>query len=437
MKRGQVIYEVTLRPEPSIQAEFDAWLEDHVQEMLALPGFLEAGVYRSEDPGSGDILRTVHYVLRDRQALDAYLRDHADRMRSLGVGRFGDAFSASRRILESVEDLATADSPGERCANCESTLYGQYCARCGQRARDRMISLWEMVREASEILTSLESRLWRTLGLLLARPGRLTRDYLLGRRARYIPALRLFLGLSLLFFFLFSLDAGFSVETGDEDAGDISLQLQIGDEETPATAAGETPAATGPAEATGDGQEQEASGSQEQDPCADVQVTWPEGMEMANRWISSERLQTACRKIVADHGASFIRALLENIPPMMFIFVPLMAAVMKLLYPLSGRYYAEHLLFLVHFHAFFYLLLSANMLAGWIFDGDQLPHWPASLLNTFSAVYIPFYLFRAMRVVYEQGPLATGFKYALLGIAYFTSLLLFLASTMTFTAVTL
>ncbi|MGD8733773.1 MAG: DUF4286 family protein [Gammaproteobacteria bacterium] len=437
MKRGQVIYEVTLHAEPSIQAEFDAWLEGHVREMLALPGFLEAGLYRSEDPGSGRILRTVHYVLRDREALDAYFREHADQMRSRGIERFGEDFSASRRILESVENLTTAESPGGRCANCESPLYGQYCASCGQRARNRMISLWEMVREASEILTSLESRLWRTLGLLLVRPGRLTRDYLLGRRARYIPALRLFLGLSLLFFFLFSLDTRFSVEAGDEDAGDISLQLQIGDEETPSDPAGETPAANGPAEATGDGPEQEVPGNRGEDPCADVQVTWPEGMEWANRWLSSERLQTACRKIVADHGASFTRALLENIPAMMFILVPLMAGFMKLLYPLSGRYYAEHLLFLVHFHAFFYLLLSIVLLAGWIFDGEWLPDWPAAMLFAFSAVYIPVYLFRAMRVVYEQGRLATGVKYVLLGIAYLTGLLLFLAGTVTITAVTI
>ncbi|MGD8745712.1 MAG: DUF4286 family protein, partial [Gammaproteobacteria bacterium] len=118
MKRGQVIYEVTLHAEPSIQAEFDAWLEGHVREMLALPGFLEAGLYRSEDPGSGRILRTVHYVLRDREALDAYFREHADQMRSRGIERFGEDFSASRRILESVENLTTAESPGGRCANC-------------------------------------------------------------------------------------------------------------------------------------------------------------------------------------------------------------------------------------------------------------------------------------------------------------------------------
>lgn len=437
MKRGQVIYEVSLRPEPSIEAEFDAWLESHVREMLGLPGFLGASVYRSEDPGSGDTLRTVHYVLQDRAALDAYLRDHADRMRSRGIERFGNTFSASRRILESGRDLTRAESPEGRCANCESPLYGQYCASCGQRARARMISLWEMVKEASEILTSLDSRLWRTLGMLLARPGRLTRDYLLGRRARYIPALRLFLGLSLLFFFLFSLDTRFSVATGDEEGDDISFQLQIGDEETPAATSGQTPADTGSVESTEEAQKPAAGGTEEEEPCADVQVSWPEGMEWANQWLSSERLQTACRKIVADHGASFTRALLENIPVMMFIFVPLMAVVMKLLYPLTGRYYAEHLLFLVHYHAFFYLLMSAGLVLGWVFDGERLSDWPAALLFAFSSVYIPVYLFRAMRVVYEQGRLLTTVKYLALGIAYFTSLLLLLVSTMTITAVTL
>ena len=122
---------------------------------------------------------------------------------------------------------------------------------------------------------------------------------------------------------------------------------------------------------------------------------------------------------------------------MMFFFLPLMSALMKLLYPLTGRYYVEHLLFLVHYHAFFYLLLSMNILAGWTFDGDALPNWPASMLHTVSSIYVPVYLFRAMRVVYDQGRAATLLKYLLPGIAYFSSLLLMLLITMTVTAVSL
>ena len=62
---------------------------------------------------------------------------------------------------------------------------------------------------------------------------------------------------------------------------------------------------------------------------------------------------------------------------------------------------------------------------------------PVVLLNTVSAVYIPFYLFRAMRVVYTQGRMLTALKYVTLGLAYFTSLLLMLLATVTVTAISL
>jgi hypothetical protein len=448
MSSGPVIYEVSLWPDPAIASDFDAWLEHHVQEMLGLPGFLGATIHRAEEDPPGDgVLRTVRYRLQDRAALDRYLQEHAERMRADGTRRFGNRFRVSRRILDAGRDIAVSAVSPKNCANCDSPLYGQYCAACGQRARGRMISLWELVKEASDILTSIDSRLWRTLGMLLFRPGRLTRDYLLGRRARYIPALRLFLGLSLLFFFLFSLDTRFSVSTDSPDAGDMSLQLQIGDDETPETPGEQMPGA--PADpmrdaGTPDIDKQpvpepglDSAGRQDENPCADVQVNWPEGMEWANQWLSTQRMQSACEKIVADHGESFTRALLENIPAMMFVFVPLMAIVMKALYPLTRRYYVEHLLFLVHYHSFFYLLMSMILVAGWLFDGTFLPRWPATLVYTVSALYIPVYLFRAMRVVYEQGRLVTGLKYMLLGVAYFTSLLLFLVGTVTITAISI
>ncbi|TNF87001.1 MAG: DUF4286 family protein, partial [Gammaproteobacteria bacterium] len=94
-----VTYEVNLAPEPSIEAEFDAWLEEHVADMLRLPGFLTAVVRKSEGPAEGEVHRTVQYELTDRAALEAYFRDNADRMRQQGIDRFGDRFTVSRRIL--------------------------------------------------------------------------------------------------------------------------------------------------------------------------------------------------------------------------------------------------------------------------------------------------------------------------------------------------
>ena len=55
----------------------------------------------------GKIRRIVQYRLRDQAALDAYLRDQAPRMRAHGVERFGDRFTAGRRVLAHREEFIT------------------------------------------------------------------------------------------------------------------------------------------------------------------------------------------------------------------------------------------------------------------------------------------------------------------------------------------
>ena len=90
--------------------------------------------------------------------------------------------------------------PGTPCANCETPLVGTYCHACGQLAEDFHKSIWKLVREALESFFHLDGRLARTLPRLIVRPGRLTRDYLDGKRAFQVPPLRTFLVILLLTF---------------------------------------------------------------------------------------------------------------------------------------------------------------------------------------------------------------------------------------------
>ncbi len=175
----------------------------------------------------------------------------------------------------------------------------------------------------------------------------------------------------------------------------------------------------------------------EEDPCEHLEIQLGADTDWLRAWLTEERLKATCRKVVVDHGASYAQALLENIPMMMFFFLPVMALVMKLSYPLSGRYYVEHLLFLVHFHAFFYFILTLNLLAEWTFEGTTLPDWPAPLLATVTLIYVPVYLFKSMRLVYGQSRMVTLGKYALLGISYFVGLMTMFVITLTVTALTL
>ena len=94
-----LIYEVNLDVDRDAAEAVAAWLPGHIDELLELDGFQGATWYERIDEAGDRVHWTVHYELRDRAALDAYIRDHAARMRQDGLDRFGGRFSASRRVL--------------------------------------------------------------------------------------------------------------------------------------------------------------------------------------------------------------------------------------------------------------------------------------------------------------------------------------------------
>jgi hypothetical protein len=135
-----------------------------------------------------------------------------------------------------------------------------------------------------------------------------------------------------------------------------------------------------------------------------------------------------------DKGVGAIgEALAHNIPRAMFVFLPLLAFCMKLIYWRPKRYYVEHLLFMVHNHAFVFLAATLVMLIGMIpYVGDY-----AALLYWATFFYMAWYIYRAMRNVYGQGRGLTVVKYFTLGFAYLIAgftvfALTFVYSTITF-----
>jgi hypothetical protein len=310
-----------------------------------------------------------------------------------------------------------------------------------------MITLWELIQDAGDLLGSLDSRLWRTLALLVFRPGRLTLDYLQGRRARYVAPFRLFIATSLIFFFVATLNTQLefgegsgiviSPEEPDQQAGDQPSGPQpdspqaVPDERSavPEPAAPELP----------ESRERAPSGTEEEGIIADenCDISYRNVPDWLPRLLPQERARQICERIVADHGASFTRALLANLPTMMFVFLPVMALLMKFGYPLSGRYYAEHLLFLVHYHSLFYLLNTLLILAWWATTPVAAFELIAPLATAAAYVWLPVYLFRAMRRVYGQGFFTTLFKYIFLTLSYFACLVVTFLGLLAYTALTL
>jgi hypothetical protein len=88
------------------------------------------------------------------------------------------------------------------CLNCGAELHGAYCQACGQKAISLQLGARDFVHEATHETLHLDGKIVKTVKLLVSKPGQLTKDFVEGRRARYISPLRVYLTFSLLFFFL-------------------------------------------------------------------------------------------------------------------------------------------------------------------------------------------------------------------------------------------
>ncbi len=100
-----IAYEVYLMVDDALRGDYLAWLRAHIGEMLAFEGFVDATLAEVTEPAPppGRFALCVRYRVRDAASLQAYFDRHAPRMRAEGIARFGDGFSARRRILQLID----------------------------------------------------------------------------------------------------------------------------------------------------------------------------------------------------------------------------------------------------------------------------------------------------------------------------------------------
>ena len=311
--------------------------------------------------------------------------------------------------------VASAAAPAiHHCTNCGTALTGPYCSHCGQRHHTHPVhSLRHFIQEATEDLTHADSRLWQTVHALLLRPGFLTEEFLAGRRARYLPPVRLYLVVSVIFFLLVGLQSWLSPPPVrvQESHGLVRYDVTIGPGRggmigrNPGTATRHTAAA--PA----------------------VPVTLPMRSVCKaigahdltfGAWCTSlaPRIQHSWMALNAAGGLQRLDTIwLHSIERAMFLFLPLMALVLMPLYRNPRRYYVEHLLFLVHNQVCVFMVLGLYTLLEMITSSGLVLGPVGDALSLYVLVY--FYL--SMRRMYRESRTRTLAKLIGISLGYLTA----------------
>ena len=98
-----------------------------------------------------------------------------------------------------------------QCENCGTLLEGDFCSQCGQSTADMNLPLAEFAKELASEALSLDSRLSLTMKTLVLEPGAVPAEYVAGRRARFVPPIRLYVFASFAMFLLMSFGSGLTV----------------------------------------------------------------------------------------------------------------------------------------------------------------------------------------------------------------------------------
>ena len=242
----------------------------------------------------------------------------------------------------------------DACLNCGARLTGPYCASCGQKDLHTDPTFRELLHDTAQELTHWEGKLPSTLKALLLRPGLLTVDFLAGRRARWIPPLRLYLICSIAFFVSKPLVEAITHRSAREVA-----QITI----------------TNPDGSTG---------------------LTPEGRRrieegLPGRIFGAERLERA-----AANSRGLNRAIDSAFPKAMFVLLPLFALLTNVAWRRTMPRYPAHLYAALHLHAAWFGVLALCTVATVVAPSDEV----ALVIGLAGLAYVVWYALAAVHRIF-------------------------------------
>ena len=325
---------------------------------------------------------------------------------------------------------------GRVCLNCGAEVTGRYCSVCGQENIEPKQTVWHLITHFFSDITHFDGKFFVTVKDLFAKPGFLSREYMVGRRVSYLDPIRMYIFTSAFFFLIF-----FSIF--DVQHMHMNAQGREAIEKDPELKALMAKAKTARdslrilndynATATNLIKLDEDSTRAQKNQGIHFKVengvfNTVEAYDSAQKSLPSSKRDGWIKKRFRAHNIQikkrfnddpqgtiklWINGFTHEFPKVLFISLPLFALILKLLYVRRKQfYYVDHGIFSVHLYIFSFLVLLVSFAVlelqnytRWVFL-----YWVQLLL----LLYAFFYYYKAMRRFYGQGRFKTIMKYLLL-----------------------
>lgn len=251
------------------------------------------------------------------------------------------------------------------CLNCNYSFKESenYCPNCSQENHDLKIPFKHFIEEILESLFHFDNKVWLSIKTLFFYPGKITKDFLEGKRVSFVPPMRLYVFFSFLFFFFLNLSTRVDENKKHEKIIDVLKK-----------------------EAVKDSVDLTGLDSLE------IMIEKDSNMSKSERNVANKlkKLTTLNRQEIQEMNQQIYKYMSFAL----FILLPIFALLMKLFFHRSNKFYYEHFIASIHYHVILFIILLLFL----IVKALHLPSYIYYILIFGAFVYFA----NCLKVVYDN-----------------------------------
>jgi hypothetical protein len=293
------------------------------------------------------------------------------------------------------------------CKNCDYEFSGKYCSNCGQSVKELERPIRFMIADFMGTIITFDTRLVKTLITILFKPGRLTLDFLAGKRARYMPPFRFYLFISFVMFLLMSIVTSNSIQNNYDPT---KKNIETGKTEINALVDSVKFSKDSIYVAARDAIKTELDSAQLDSADVDKLDKFIDDVKGAVENDNSKYAKTS--QLIKEHPELYTNKLYQFTSWSFFLFMPIFAFFLWISFFRTRKLFIGHLIFSLNIHSFIFTITAIVIAVNLIFKNYSVA-WIGYLY-----LLVPLYQIIGARRLYNRKWINTFFKMTLVWVMY-------------------